>query len=194
MSRSATLYQHVIRGVDDLLPIGKNARLHSDAQLAKLTKAIKAFGFTCPLLIDENNGVIAGSGRLAAARDVPLTHVPCIVVPGLTPAQKSALAISDNRLPLESSWNQTVLIETLGEISADGFDLQLSGFDQFEVDSMLFPSPFDDPDEFTEPKAERAPSITIVVPNSINIPSVAAVVRKAISTAGFKGIRVKEPK
>jgi hypothetical protein len=196
MTRASVMYEHVVRAIDDLTPLGKNARTHSDQQIAKLAAAIRHFGFTAPILIDEKNRVFAGAGRLMAAREIPLTQVPCIVIPGLTMAQKRALAISDNKLATESTWNQDILIETLGEISADNFDLTLTGFDPFEVETMLFPSSFDEPDEAEDGKdrTARMPMITVSVPSAINIPSVAAILRKAVANAGFKGVRVKEPK
>jgi hypothetical protein len=188
-------YEHVVRPIDDLKPFGKNPRSHPPQQIRKLTAAIKELGFTNPLLIDEADAVLAGYGRLECARQLNMTAIPCIIVAGLSLAQKRTLMISDNQISLQSKWDQDLLIETLGEISADGFNLDFTGFDKFEIDAMLFPSPFDDADEFSDgEKAERSPTINVLVPDSINVPSIAAVIRKAISTAGFKGVRVKEPK
>jgi ParB-like chromosome segregation protein Spo0J len=194
MPHATTLYQYVVRSIDTLRPFGKNARHHSDKQIAKLVRSIKEFGFTVPIIIDDKDQVMCGFGRLMAARDVPMTEVPCIVVTGLSTAQKRALAISDNRLSLESTWSQETLMETLGEITADGLDVTLSGFDAFEIEGMLSPMPALDDDEPKDDDGEpKVPSIIVTVRSSMDIPSVAAILRKAVKTAGFRGVRIKEP-
>lgn len=192
MARSTTQYEHVMRGIDELRPFGKNARVHGEVQVAKLARAIKEWGFTNALIIDEKNCVLAGYGRLMAARELPLTHVPCIIIPGLTTAQKRALALSDNRLALESSWDQDILIETLGDIATDGLDTTITGFDAAEIELMLSPAFEDDPED--KEKGEPALAITVTVASAIELPSVAAILRKAIKSAGLRGVKVREPR
>lgn len=183
-----------MRPIGVLRPFGKNARHHSDAQISKLVRAVKEFGFTNPVLIDDKDQVLAGYGRLMAAREIPLSEVPCIVVTGLTTAQKRALMVSDNRVALESSWSMDTLMETLGEITADGLDATLTGFDSMEIEHMLSPMPVLDDDEPESDESEpKVPTITVTVKSAIDIPSVAAILRKAVKTAGYKGVRIKEP-
>jgi ParB-like chromosome segregation protein Spo0J len=113
----------------DLIPYINNSRTHSDEQVAQVAASIKEFGFTNPILIDEQGGIIAGHGRTMAAKKLGLDRVPCIVLSGLTEAQKKAYVIADNQLALNSGWDLDALrleIETLQELD---FDIDLLGFD-----------------------------------------------------------------
>ena len=125
------------RKVETLIPYARNPRTHSDAQVAKIAASIVEYGWTNPVLVDGDNGVIAGHGRLAAARKLGLDEVPVIELGHLTPAQKRAYVISDNRLALEAGWDEEMLALELAELSESGYDLALTGFDESEIDALL---------------------------------------------------------
>ncbi len=125
------------RQVETLIPYARNPRTHSDAQIAKIAASIAEFGWTSPILVDAAQGVIAGHGRLAAARKLGLTDVPVIELAHLSPAQKRAYVIADNRLALDAGWDEELLAVELAELTDAGFDLALTGFDDAELQSLL---------------------------------------------------------
>ena len=106
----------------ELLPYINNAREHSETQVLQIASSIKEFGFTNPLLIDETGGIIAGHGRLLAAKKLDMTKVPCIVIEGLSEAKKKALTLADNKLAMNASWDEELLkleLESLKELDVD---------------------------------------------------------------------------
>ena len=121
------------RPASALIPFAKNARTHSDAQVAQIAASIREFGWTNPILVDGDNGIIAGHGRLLAARKLGMATVPVIELAGLSDAQKRALVIADNKLALNAGWNDELLGLELGELESLGFDLSLTGFSELEV-------------------------------------------------------------
>jgi len=121
----------------DLVPYARNSRTHDDAQVAQIAASIKEFGFTNPILIDEDNGIIAGHGRLSAARKLGIDEVPCLRLGHLTDAQKRAYVIADNRLALNAGWDEEMLKVEFAELGDLGFDLELTGFDAKEIDVFL---------------------------------------------------------
>jgi len=121
----------------DLVPYARNSRTHDDAQVAQIAASIKEFGFTNPILIDEDGGIIAGHGRLSAARKLGIDEVPCLRLGHLTDAQKRAYVIADNRLALNAGWDEEMLKVEFAELGDLGFDLELTGFDAKEIDVML---------------------------------------------------------
>ncbi len=125
------------RKVSTLIPYARNPRTHSDAQIAKIAASIAEFGWTTPILVDGEHGLIAGHGRLAAARKLGLDEVPVIELAHLSPAQKRAYVIADNRLALEAGWDEELLALELAELSEGGFDLALTGFEDGELESFL---------------------------------------------------------
>ena len=125
------------RKVETLIPYARNPRTHNDAQIAKIAASIVEYGWTNPILVDGGNGIIAGHGRLAAARKLELADVPVIELAHLTPAQKRAYVIADNRLALDAGWDEEMLALELAELSGDGFDLALTGLDATELQSLL---------------------------------------------------------
>lgn len=125
------------RKVEMLIPYTRNPRTHSDAQIAKIAASIVEYGWTNPILVDGDNGIIAGHGRLAAARKLELADVPVIELAHLTPAQKRAYVIADNRLALDAGWDEEILALELAELSEGGFDLALTGLDTTELQSLL---------------------------------------------------------
>ena len=137
------MHEYVIRKTSDLIPYVNNSRTHSDQQIKQIAASIKEFGFTNPILIDESNGVIAGHGRIEAAGKLGMDEVPCIVLDGLTDAQKKAYVIADNQLALNAGWNEDLLkleIEGLKELE---FDIDLLGFDD---DFIINPEDVNFPD------------------------------------------------
>ncbi len=119
--------------VDSLIPYIRNARTHSEDQVAQIAASIREFGFTNPILIDGEKGIIAGHGRLQAARKLGMATVPCIQLDGLTEAQKRAYIIADNKLALNAGWDDELLAIELGELDDLGFDLDLTGFTADEI-------------------------------------------------------------
>jgi DNA modification methylase len=120
----------------DLIPYARNTRTHSDAQVAQIAGSIREFGFTNPVLIDAENGIIAGHGRVMAARKLGLEEVPCIRLGHLTETQKRAYVIADNKLALNAGWDEELLALELGELGDLGFDLELTGFTDEEIDAL----------------------------------------------------------
>ena len=112
----------------EIIPYVNNPREHSEEQITHLASSIREFGFTNPILIDENNTVIAGHGRLMAAKRVNLEQVPTIRLEGLTEAQRKAYVIADNQMGLTSTWDDDLLKVTLQELSEMDFDLSLLGW------------------------------------------------------------------
>jgi DNA modification methylase len=123
--------------LERLIPYARNPRTHSDAQIAQIAASIAEFGFLNPILVDTNAGIIAGHGRLLAARKLELKEVPVIVLDHLTEAQKRAYILADNRLAENASWDEEALSLELQELSAADFDLDLTGFSPGEIDALL---------------------------------------------------------
>jgi hypothetical protein len=122
--------------VANLIPFAKNSRTHSDSQVAQIAGSIREFGFTNPLLIDEKNGVIAGHGRLLAARKLNLEEVPCIRLEGLSDAQKRAYVIADNKIALNAGWDEKLLALELKELGDLGFATDSTGFTSEEIAAL----------------------------------------------------------
>jgi DNA modification methylase len=122
--------------VTELIPYVKNSRTHSDEQVAQIAASIKEFGWTNPILIDGDNGIIAGHGRLMAARKLGYTEVPTIELKDLTEAQKKAYIIADNRLALNAGWDNEMLNLEFDSLKELGFDLGLTGFTLDEIDAL----------------------------------------------------------
>lgn len=131
-----------------------NNRVHSDAQISDIANSIKQFGFVQPLIIDEDNEVIVGHGRLAAARNLKLATVPCVRLSTLTDTQKSALRIIDNKLQNDSSWNYNNLDLELGFLEDNEFDLDQYGLGELRFDADT-PEEADVADEPAEPTEEK---------------------------------------
>lgn len=130
-------YKSETRLVDELIPYINNSRTHSDEQVTQVASSIKEFGFTNPILIDEENGVIAGHGRLLASKKLGIEEVPCIIIDGLTEAQKKAYVIADNKIGLNSDWDYSKLTLELDGLSEIDFDLDLIGFSETELETIL---------------------------------------------------------
>ncbi len=148
------LYKHEVRKVSDLIPYINNSRTHSDEQINQVAASIKEFGFTNPVLIEPDGGIIAGHGRIMAANKLGLDEAPCVILEGLTTAQKKAYVIADNQLALNSGWDLDALkleIESLGELD---FNIDLLGFDDDFLDGLMEEEPVEgltDENEAPEP-------------------------------------------
>jgi DNA modification methylase len=125
--------------VEALIPYAKNSRTHSDAQVAQIAASIKEFGWTNPILVDGTKGIIAGHGRLMAARKLGLVKVPVIELKDMTESQKKAYVIADNQLAINAGWDIELLKIEVTDLNEDGFDLELLGFDNKMLDSLLEP-------------------------------------------------------
>ena len=123
--------------VANLVPYARNSRTHSAEQVAQIAASIREFGFTNPLLIDEQGGIIAGHGRLLAAQKLGFDEVPAITLQGLSDAQKKAYVIADNKLALNAGWDDEMLRVEFMELQEMGFDLELTGFSLDEIASMF---------------------------------------------------------
>src|SRR5712691_6172774 len=123
--------------IDKLIPFARNPRTHSDAQIAQIAASIAEFGFNNPILVDTNAGIIAGHGRLLAARRLRLTEVPVIVLDHLTEAQKRAYILADNQLALNAGWDDTLLAAELAALQQEDFDVSLIGFEDEELARLL---------------------------------------------------------
>src|SRR5450631_3348848 len=123
--------------IDRLIPYARNPRTHSDAQVAQIAASIAAFGFNNPILVDTKAGIIAGHGRLLAARKLQLAEVPVIVLDHLTEAQKRAYILADNQLALNAGWDDTLLAAELAALQREDFNLDLIGFEDEELARLL---------------------------------------------------------
>ena len=121
----------------DLVGYARNARTHSDEQIGQIAASIREFGFCNPVLIDAQNTIIAGHGRVLAAGRMKLESVPCLRLTHLTDAQRRAYVIADNRIALSSGWDSELLANELSDLHADEFDMALLGFDADELETLL---------------------------------------------------------
>ena len=144
--------------LQQLIPYARNSRTHDDAQISQIAGSIAEFGFVNPILVGDDNVIIAGHGRLLAAQQLSLELVPVIVLSHLTEAQRRALVIADNRIAENAGWNEDLLKLELGELQDIGFDLDLVGFTDVELDELLeLESGKGDTDEDQVPEVEEQP-------------------------------------
>ena len=145
--------------VSDLIPYANNSRLHSDEQVLQIASSIKEFGFLNPIIIDGDNGIVAGHGRVMAAKKLGIEELPCIDASHLTPAQKKAYVIADNKIALNSEWDVDALRIEFEALREMDFDVELTGFSLDEISELeieeIAPEYEEDADgEITEPPAE----------------------------------------
>ncbi|MBQ7293726.1 MAG: site-specific DNA-methyltransferase [Clostridia bacterium] len=136
MSKKTTTDMQLV-SLDKLVPYVNNARTHSPEQIGKLRSSLREFGFINPVIIDRDFGIIAGHGRVLAAREEGLTEVPCVFVEHLTEAQKKAYIIADNRMALDAGWDEELLRVEIEALQAEAFDLALTGFGDDELADLL---------------------------------------------------------
>lgn len=127
----------IYKPIGELIPYARNSRTHSEAQVAQIAASIKEFGFTNPVLIDEEGGIIAGHGRVLAARKLSMDEVPTIALEGLTKTQRKAYVIADNKLALNAGWDEELLSLELGDLNLDDFKIELLGFDANELNLAM---------------------------------------------------------
>lgn len=145
--------------IGTLIPYINNARTHSQEQIKKLRASLREFGFVNPVLIDREYNVIAGHGRLAAAREEGFTEVPCVYVDHLTETQKKAYILADNRMAMDAGWDEELLRVELESLQEMAYDLSFTGFDERELAAMMGGDcDADEDDDFDEDKALDAPS------------------------------------
>lgn len=123
--------------VSDLVPYARNSRTHSPQQVDKIAASIREFGFLNPVIVDAQNGIVAGHGRVLAAQKLGLSTLPCIEAAHLTEAQRKAYVLADNRLALDAGWDNELLRIELQELQSDGFNLELTGFNLDEIAGFL---------------------------------------------------------
>lgn len=151
----------------ELIAYEKNARIHSEEQVDQVAASITEFGFTNPVLVNDDNVLIAGHGRLAAAESIGMDQVPAIRLKGLTDRQQKALRIADNQLGLNATWDLDLLAAELSDLENADFDIDLIGFDDKFVSSLLDDDdgamPPDDPGDENEEKPASAEKVEIII-------------------------------
>lgn len=152
--------------IDRLIPYARNARTHSREQVRQIAKSIQEFGFTNPILVDSEDGILAGHGRLAAARDLGMQQVPVIVLDGLTETQRRAYVLVDNQLALNAGWDQEVLQMEVAALDLQDFDLDMLGFSADELSGLMggeFDSAEEEPEEPEDEGPDRGVALAIVL-------------------------------
>ena len=127
----------VYKKINELKPYENNSRTHDESQIKQICESIKEYGWTNPVLIDEKGMIIAGNGRVEAGKKLDIKEVPCIVLSGLTEAQKKAYVIADNKMALNAGWDFNLLSLELENLKELDFDLELTGFSADEIDGLL---------------------------------------------------------
>lgn len=152
--------QIVMRSVAGLIPYARNARTHSDAQVAQIAASIKEFGWTNPVLVDGESGIIAGHGRVMAARLLGLEEVPCLELRHLSETQKRAYILADNKLALNAGWDAELLALELSELQELDFPVELTGFSIEEIEDVqgsVLPPAEGQTDEDAVPEVQPEP-------------------------------------
>ena len=146
--------------IDKLVPYARNARTHSKEQILQLRSSLREFGFVSPIICDKDYNIIAGHGRILAAKAEGLTEVPCVFAEHLTEAQKKAYILADNRLALNAGWDEEMLALEFGELKDLGFNLELTGFDIGEIEKLFASDNDVQEDDFDVDTELEKPTIT----------------------------------
>jgi hypothetical protein len=149
MAKKMNQHRFETKRLNDLLEYESNSRTHSKEQINQIAVSINKFGFTNPILIDDQNTIIAGHGRMYAARQLDIKEVPCIVIEGISESDKAALVIADNKLAENAGWDNDALHAELAFLKEADYDLSIIGFNQDELDAI-----FDEPEEVVPPAIE----------------------------------------
>ena len=160
--------EHV--SVDELIPYAKNARTHSDTQVAQIAASMTEFGFVNPILLGEDNIIIAGHGRLMAAKLLGMKNVPTIRLNHLNEAQRRALVIADNKIAENAGWDESLLREELSALEDLDFNIDLLGFNAEELDNLFLDDANASGGLTDEDAAPEAPENPVSVPGDIWIP------------------------
>ncbi len=151
--------------IDKLIPYARNSRTHSDEQIGQIAASIKEWGWTTPILVDENGGIIAGHGRTMAAQRLKITTVPVMVAKGWSDAKKRAYIVADNKLALNAGWDNEMLALEFKDLIAQGFDVELTGFTEEEIDALM---PLKLEEGLTDPDdAPEAPANPVTVQGDV---------------------------
>jgi hypothetical protein len=149
--------------IERLVPYEKNARTHSAEQVAQIAASIQEFGFTNPILVASDDGILAGHGRLAAAKDLGLTEVPVVVLDHLTPTQRRAYVLADNKLALNAGWDDELLKVEIGELMAEPIDVNLLGWSGEELSDLWGGDVEAKEDTDDEPPMDQGIALAIVL-------------------------------
>ena len=158
VTKTTTELQQV--AIDRLVPYVNNARTHSPAQITKLRSSLREFGFVNPVLIDRDYNIIAGHGRVVAAREEGMTEVPCVFIDHMTEAQRKAYILTDNRLAMDAGWDKELLALEIGGLQAESFDIELLGFDAAGLNTLLSSADDVKEDDFDVDTELQRPSMT----------------------------------
>ena len=153
------------RPINGLIPYARNSRTHSDEQVAQIAASMKEWGWTNPVLVDEDGGIIAGHGRIMAARKLGMTEVPLMVAQGWTEAQKRAYVIADNKLALNAGWDNDLLKLEVHALDEAEFDLTNLGFNGAELDLLMFDENFEPGSENDQGKLDELSPKMVCCPN-----------------------------
>jgi hypothetical protein len=137
MNNEWAVQNTITKNIDDIVPYDSNPREHAPEQIEQVANSIKEFGWTMPILIDENNEIIAGHGRLLAGKSLGIKEVPCIVAKGWSDEKKKAYCIADNKLTENSTWSKDFLKLNFEFLIDNEFDLGLTGFNKLELDKLF---------------------------------------------------------
>ena len=146
--------------IDKLIPYARNARTHSKEQVNQLRSSLREFGFVNPVIVDKDLNIIAGHGRIMAAKEEGYTEVPCVFVEHLTDAQKRAYILADNRLAMNAGWDEEMLEVEISDLMGENFDVSMLGFDGEEIDKLLGMNEVVQDDEFDVEEELQNPPIT----------------------------------
>ena len=146
--------------IEKLVPYVNNARTHSPEQVNKLRSSLREFGFINPVIIDRDYGVIAGHGRILAAKEENIKEVPCVFADHLTEAQKKAYIIADNRMAMDAGWDEELLRVEIEALQAEAFDLSLTGFDEKELSDLFKDDTDVEDDDFDVDSELKEPAVT----------------------------------
>lgn len=127
----------VYKNTDELIPYVNNSRTHTDEQVTQLASSIKEFGFNNPVLLDGENGIIAGHGRVMAAKKLGMDRIPCVNLSHLSETQRKAYVIADNRLALSAEWDKELLALEIADLQLQEFDIDLLGFERSEISELM---------------------------------------------------------
>ena len=169
--------------LERLVPYARNSRTHSAEQIDKIAASIREFGFLNPIIIDGENGIVAGHGRILAARKLGMDDVPCVEAAHLSEAQKRAYIIADNKLALDAGWDEELLRLEFDELAGLDFDLDLTGFEDDEIDAILeAPQKLREKDVVITPI--RMTRILLSIPAGLEIVGIDAVLKSIVVMGG----------
>ncbi len=153
------------RKISELIPYARNARTHSDEQVAQIAASIKEWGWTTPVLIDEDGEIIAGHGRVLAARKLGIDKIPTMTATGWTKAQKQAYVLADNQLPQNAGWDMDLLAVEMKDLDSEGFDLSLIGFGDEQMAQMFLQPNFEPGSEGDQGQLDQLDPKMVLCPN-----------------------------